>query len=254
MFGVGSSQLRIDVYDHDTVFSDDLIGSTCIDLEDRWFSPSWQQLKKKPLEHRPLYRMKNGPAQGTLEVWLDILSSAEARTNPICRIAPSPPEKFELRLIIWKTENVAAHDGITNQNDLFVRAKLQRSGFATVTLETDTHYRAKKGVGNFNWRMKFPIELPRPRNEAPRLLLQLWDRDLIESNDCIAELDLDLGCLCRPALQHNPAGQRHAQLVKGSKQKLWFRNLMHPSKAKPQVRIRSAVPYCVMWGYHAMLL
>ena len=33
----GASQLKIDVYDKDTIGYDDLIGSTIIDLEDRWF-------------------------------------------------------------------------------------------------------------------------------------------------------------------------------------------------------------------------
>ena len=33
----GTSQLIVDVMDKDTIGSDDLIGSTVIDLEDRWF-------------------------------------------------------------------------------------------------------------------------------------------------------------------------------------------------------------------------
>ena len=39
---------------------------------------------------------------------------------------------------------------------------------------TDTHWRSKKGKGNFNWRMKFPIALPARR--WPRLQLAVWDK------------------------------------------------------------------------------
>ena len=38
----GTSQLIVDVMDKDTIGSDDLIGSTVIDLEDRWFDQNWQ--------------------------------------------------------------------------------------------------------------------------------------------------------------------------------------------------------------------
>ena len=43
----GTSQLIIDVMDKDTIGYDDLIGSTVIDLEDRWFDNRWQELGKE---------------------------------------------------------------------------------------------------------------------------------------------------------------------------------------------------------------
>jgi hypothetical protein len=82
--------------------------------------------------------------------------------------------------------------------------------------ETDTHWRAKKGKGSWNYRLKFPVELG-PRSRAmkfPYLFLQvgqasmhayslptmimlmpvssyalhqMWDRDLAKWNDCICE-------------------------------------------------------------------
>lgn len=40
----GTSQLVIEVMDRDSIGSDDLIGKTVIDLEDRWFDGRWQNL------------------------------------------------------------------------------------------------------------------------------------------------------------------------------------------------------------------
>ena len=51
----GTESLRIQLWDHDLCFGDDLIGETKIDLEDRYFSHEWQSLKNKPIEFRQLY-------------------------------------------------------------------------------------------------------------------------------------------------------------------------------------------------------
>lgn len=48
----GTSPLKIDVMDYDMVFGDDLIGTTSVDLEDRYFSIEWNGLKDKPIEYR----------------------------------------------------------------------------------------------------------------------------------------------------------------------------------------------------------
>ena len=48
---------------------------------------------------------------------------------------------------------------------------------------TDTHWRAKNQKAEWNYRLKFPIELPgtgRPRLSDERLTFQLWDSDLVK--------------------------------------------------------------------------
>ena len=60
----GSSKLRIQVMDYDSLFSDDLIGETSIDIEDRYFDNRWQALQNKPIEVRQLYHPDYESSQG----------------------------------------------------------------------------------------------------------------------------------------------------------------------------------------------
>jgi len=46
----GSPDLEIEAWDYDSLFGDDLIGKTIVDLDDRFFSPDWQALEEKPIE------------------------------------------------------------------------------------------------------------------------------------------------------------------------------------------------------------
>ena len=55
----GCSPLQIDLYDFDEVFGDDLIGTTLVDLEDRYFSQEWQSLQDKPIEYRQIYHQSS---------------------------------------------------------------------------------------------------------------------------------------------------------------------------------------------------
>jgi len=50
----GCAPLQIKIMDYDDIFGDDVIGTTTIDLEDRYFSPDWQSVKHKPIEYRQL--------------------------------------------------------------------------------------------------------------------------------------------------------------------------------------------------------
>lgn len=51
----GSPTLKITAYDYDTLFGDDIIGTTKIDLDDRFYSQSWQAIEDKPIEYRDLF-------------------------------------------------------------------------------------------------------------------------------------------------------------------------------------------------------
>lgn len=51
----GTSPINIEVWDYDGLFGDEIIGTTSIDIEDRFFSGDWQSLNNKPVEIRNLY-------------------------------------------------------------------------------------------------------------------------------------------------------------------------------------------------------
>jgi len=60
----GCPMLFIDAMDFDLLFSDDLIGSTRVDLEDRYFLPEWRALQDKTVEYRKLYHPSSAVSQG----------------------------------------------------------------------------------------------------------------------------------------------------------------------------------------------
>jgi len=68
----GCMPLEIECWDYDCLFGDDIIGSTVIDLDDRFFNPKWQALEQKPIEYRELYYPAANLSQGTIKCWVDI--------------------------------------------------------------------------------------------------------------------------------------------------------------------------------------
>ncbi|KAG7389144.1 hypothetical protein PHYBOEH_007572 [Phytophthora boehmeriae] len=203
----GASMLTIEAMDHDLIGGDDLIGRTTIDLEDRLFDNRWQamgkmyetssRLRLKPLETRTLNIPTSRAPMGTIKLWIDILSPAQAHDYPPIDISLPPPVDMELRVVVWKARNVPSFDTLEDMNDLFFRCWMEGSDYQ----ETDIHWRAKKGKGSFNWRMKFPITLghKQTNTKTPYFHIQAWDKDVLSANDAIGTHMLDLGAFFRRA-------------------------------------------------------
>jgi hypothetical protein len=206
----GDSEIQISVYDYDAIGSNEIIGSTLIDIENRWLNPSWRAMPNKPMEIRPLKLVSSRASQGSLEMWVDIFSESVAKITPRHHIEPPLPEPWELRVIIWKTANCVNKD--EGSSDLYVSCQLE--GNEESKQNTDTHWKSEDGTGNFNYRMKFPLALPasssliKVSNLFPFLhagitlsQIQIWDKDLVGSDDSLGEISLNLRSLMRKAFQ-----------------------------------------------------
>ena len=182
----GCSSLKIQMWDYDSVFGDDFIGETLVDLEDRFFSPEWQSIKNKPIELRQLYHKSTKVSQGVIKCWIEILpSEAKIKENIPWNISPRPNSDFVVRLVVWDTKEVKIKDW-EGTSDIYCRA------FFTANKSdkrTDIHYRSMDGKGSFNYRMLFDVKNP---STAQRINLQVWDADLFSGNDFLGDSSLNL--------------------------------------------------------------
>ncbi|XP_044072290.1 fer-1-like protein 6 isoform X2 [Siniperca chuatsi] len=295
------SLLSVFIYDHDLVGGDDLIGETCIDLENRFYSrhratcglpteysldgynawrdclkpsellsklckengldgphftpgritladkvftgktlfmhedepeESYEHLSLKILhrwaeipavgcklvpehiETRTLFnKARPGMDQGQVQMWVDMFPMDLPHPGPSVDISPRKPKGYELRIIIWNTEDVILEDSnfLTGQqsSDIYIKGWLK--GLEDDRQETDVHYNSLTGEGNFNWRFVFPFSylpaekvvvvrkrenifsLDKTEQKLPAILsLQVWDFDTLSSDDFLGTVELDL--------------------------------------------------------------
>lgn len=171
------------------------------------------------IETRALYnKEKPGVAQGKLEMWIDMFPKEIPPVHQV-DITPRQPKGYELRCIIWNTDDVLLEDTnlLTGEasSDIFIKGYVLGIGDDDQT--TDVHYRSLSGEGNFNWRFIFPFDylkaeekIVRKRKDTifsleeteekikARLSLQVWDADLVSADDFLGSITLDLNKMPRP--------------------------------------------------------
>ena len=91
----GDSTLKIEVWDYNPIFKDELIGTTSIDLEDRYFNHDWQEMKFKPIETRPLIHPDLSGQQGNILLWVEIFDKKDSINMVPWQITPEPVSKLE---------------------------------------------------------------------------------------------------------------------------------------------------------------
>jgi hypothetical protein len=188
----GPSMLKIQVKEWNKLYPvHEVIGQTEIDVEDRWFHKDWQELgtiessasKLKPIERRSLYKDATSIVQGLLDLWLEIRPEAEARQDPPVAFRGPENRKFEVRVICWKSKDIPFEMG-----DYFAEFWISDSK----KQKTDIHWRCRNGQASWNWRIKIPIDLPFGSPEKGRLVIQLWDQDIVKWNEIVGEAQVDL--------------------------------------------------------------
>ena len=94
------------------------------------------------------------------------MTKDQARNMPVVNVSAPPKQEFELRICVYKSRGMAIMDPMTQMNDLFVTGNLttcdENRKLETRQLETDTHWRAPGGQGDFNFRWKWDVQAREP--------------------------------------------------------------------------------------------
>eukprot|EP00929_Paragymnodinium_shiwhaense_P062240 TRINITY_DN31076_c0_g2_i1.p1 TRINITY_DN31076_c0_g2~~TRINITY_DN31076_c0_g2_i1.p1 ORF type:complete len:678 (-),score=95.10 TRINITY_DN31076_c0_g2_i1:58-1827(-) len=158
------SYFEVGLYDWSEGGGDRLIGSSVIDLEDRWYTEVYQkymQMNKVPLEYRPLETGGSGSlSKGSLEMWMEIVDSTHAAEVPVSPLFQPPPVEVEVRAVVFKINNISRRlcvDDLGDQReqvDVICRCAIDSRAFRgtqNVTQETDKHFGCQ-GDAEYNWR------------------------------------------------------------------------------------------------------
>uniref|UniRef100_A0AAR5QBP0 C2 domain-containing protein n=1 Tax=Dendroctonus ponderosae TaxID=77166 RepID=A0AAR5QBP0_DENPD len=201
----------------------------CLDKENlalealrNWHEMSVVGFKLVPehVETRSLFTPdKPGIEQGKIQLWIDMFPRLDCPVPDKINITPRKPVSYELRVIIWNTEDIILSEDDffsgEKKSDIYVKGWLDQP---QNTQFTDVHYRSLTGEGNFNWRFIFKFDYMATENKLVMkrmesifskdatelkipcaLHLTVWDNDTFSADDFLGSLVLELARMPRGA-------------------------------------------------------
>lgn len=197
------ARLQVDLFDYQDAFGEaingeKLIGSTVIDLEDRWHSAAWRDAMDRrqqiPTENRALINPQlSGQNCGSIEMWVEMIDSVRASDIKASELRKPPAMEIEVRLVIRTCKNVKLWDG--TKTDVKVTVDLECREYEGVTMgfpklqATDVHF-GSTGNAIFNWRIVNPrIVMP---TKSCTMDLKLYQANSISADEFIGAVSIDL--------------------------------------------------------------
>lgn len=178
---------------NDMLRSEKLIGYTEIDLEKRIFHPLYKDkltnniaFKQIPIESRVLYNpKKDNLAKGAVRMCLEVIPRSKNSLFPVTSLEQHNVEQYELRIVIWNTENVPLVNGSVN-----IQVKVSMfNGEKEVEEKTDTHNNSKDGKGEFNYRLIFDFLYP---SNKTNLNMYIYNDHTLSKDDVLGSVTIDM--------------------------------------------------------------
>jgi hypothetical protein len=154
-------RLEVSVMDaNDFPMSDCLIGSTIIDLEDRWHCKKWNRLNQRqivPYESRNFYQPGNpGQNFGAIEMLVEMIDSSEASDKKPTQMPKLAGTLVDIRIVIRTAEVMTLGEGELIDVQIGCALKCDRyEGPYPLKQVTDVHY-GSSGPCKYDWRVVYP--------------------------------------------------------------------------------------------------
>jgi hypothetical protein len=124
--------------------------------------------------------------RGAVRMWIELIPKSKDNELLSDTLRPQTEEKFEIRVVVWKTRDVPLIDD--GKVDIMVKCTFN-DGKKDIEQETDVHSNSTTGNGEFNWRMIFPCTYP---SKKTFLSIALYDYNHLTSNSIISTCNLNL--------------------------------------------------------------
>jgi len=140
-----------------------------------------------PIESRSLVGAdSDNLSKGALRLWIEIFKKSQEFQFPAEELSTNFKEKYEIRIVIWRTRNVPLVEG--DKVKIMVKLRINEEG-KDIDEETDVHHNSKDGKGIFNWRFVYSFFFPKKINT---IKLMIYNYNPISTSELIGEKTLDM--------------------------------------------------------------